>query len=275
MIIYGGVSSSRNMGIDMANGTYIIFVDSDDYIDEYYVENLVKAIDDKNIDILMCGYSVVKSKNEKDTRDYSLPDETIGISELSNYIPALVDSRFILSPWAKIYVTKIIKGNNIRFDTNRNIGEDLIFNLNYIQHCNKIGLISYIGYNYVIYTTGSLTKKIDSSRIESTEELFHIAFDFCNEMNITSCIYAFSKYYYKSHLNFIENEILNSADNITIRKHISIILNQKSIKDMHYKSNPFDVEYIIYKIIFGIRSINIIFMFCKVRIFVKKKIRGF
>lgn len=55
----GGLSSARLAGFDVARGEYILFVDSDDYINEYMVEKLVVTIENENADLVLCGYNTV------------------------------------------------------------------------------------------------------------------------------------------------------------------------------------------------------------------------
>ena len=58
----GGVSSARNMGLDNARGEWITFVDSDDWIDDNYLEALYGACIVSGSDIVFCGFRVVDKK---------------------------------------------------------------------------------------------------------------------------------------------------------------------------------------------------------------------
>ena len=55
----GGLSSSRNAGLDIASGDYISFIDSDDYIDQYMLERLYHAITKHDADVAMLRYKEV------------------------------------------------------------------------------------------------------------------------------------------------------------------------------------------------------------------------
>lgn len=57
----GGLSAARNSGIKAADGAYITFVDSDDYVDQRFVEELVHCIKQTDADIVCCGISVIGS----------------------------------------------------------------------------------------------------------------------------------------------------------------------------------------------------------------------
>ena len=60
-----GIGKSRNYGIKQSTGEYIMFVDSDDYIDESAVEEMIKKITDSNLDMLVCDfYKIEKVKEE-------------------------------------------------------------------------------------------------------------------------------------------------------------------------------------------------------------------
>lgn len=60
-----GVSETRNFGLKKASGEYICFVDSDDYIDEKYIEKLYNSITSGDYNISICDYFEVTEDNKK------------------------------------------------------------------------------------------------------------------------------------------------------------------------------------------------------------------
>lgn len=60
----GGLSSARNMGIEMANGEWVAFLDPDDRISPQFIEKLVLMTSDQ-VDMVECGYTVVDTQGEK------------------------------------------------------------------------------------------------------------------------------------------------------------------------------------------------------------------
>lgn len=64
-----GVSAARNRGMEISNGEYIGFVDSDDYIDPSMYELMIKAMETNSSDIVVCGYDYVDEKGKK-SREY-------------------------------------------------------------------------------------------------------------------------------------------------------------------------------------------------------------
>lgn len=63
--VNGGVSSARNIGLSKVKGNYIGFVDSDDYLDEGYLQKLVDAIAFSDADIAVCNYYIVKNDEQR------------------------------------------------------------------------------------------------------------------------------------------------------------------------------------------------------------------
>ena len=61
----GGVSSARNIGLDNATGTYIMFCDSDDYVDPTWCEKLYNSIIKRGF-YSACGYAIVNGEGEMD-----------------------------------------------------------------------------------------------------------------------------------------------------------------------------------------------------------------
>lgn len=129
-----GVAKTRNKGIELATGKYIMFIDQDDYIDNDYCRVFYDEIDNNKLDIVVGGY---KRPNEygKNIRIVRQPN-----TEYSKKYK-------ISAAWAKIHRLNYLKKNNIRFYDN-NYGEDIIFTMNENNKTNKIKGINYIGYNW-------------------------------------------------------------------------------------------------------------------------------
>ena len=134
-----GQAIARNIGISMATGEFISFVDSDDYIENIMMQKLYENAIQTKSDIVICDY-IEELKNIKAIRK-------------SLYVNAdSLQKRYILSvagPCSKIIRTEIFKQNNIRFLEN-NIYEDLAIIPSLALYTNKISYLEEPLYYYVI-----------------------------------------------------------------------------------------------------------------------------
>lgn len=153
----GGVSSARNQGLSLAKGEYVTFVDSDDYVEDGFLENLMNYSDR---DLVLSGF------NSSEGISF-VPDEIeVDNENRSVAIPSFVSDPYILyTPWAKLFKKQIIIDANIHFDESLRLYEDTIFVLTYLTHCKKVCSIPYAGYKY-IGTWGGGTSKYRLSQKE-------------------------------------------------------------------------------------------------------------
>ncbi len=122
----GGLSDARNAGLDAAHGEYIVFVDSDDFIAEDYVETLMQCLKKYDADVAMCSYAVTASVELDESVFKASRDETVEVCDRRELLNNLYDANhkdatyFIVS-WNKIYKASLWQ--DVRFPKGR-IHED-------------------------------------------------------------------------------------------------------------------------------------------------------
>ncbi len=145
----GGVSNARNFGLENASGKYVQFVDSDDSLPQTAVEDKVKCIEEKNSQLVVTNY-FKDCNDEKTIVDFELRGTRNLEEYISYFIGKHAQSLYFGAIWNKLYDMKIIKGNGISFSPEISLGEDFIFNLEYLKHCEKIYVCEKALYNYFI-----------------------------------------------------------------------------------------------------------------------------
>lgn len=147
----GGVSNARNIGIKNASGDYVCFIDSDDYVMPTYIESLIKKMNNKCL--VISAYSVFNEKKDRQVKKINKQKLYIGIDI---YLKIVRNELFWNQPWNKMYNLNVIKENKLFFNDKLNMGEDLVFNLNYLNFIDNIFYINKTIYRHRINDNGAM-----------------------------------------------------------------------------------------------------------------------
>lgn len=221
-----GVSMARNIGMQKAIGEFFIFVDADDIVAPQYIETLVACV--KKSDMGMIGFT---SEREEIATKVSLNTVDICASDMMDNI--LCGTNYDGYLWNKIFQRKIIENNNLKFQKNIVVWEDLLFVLQYLKNCNKIIIASEKLY-YYRYREGSAVNntRLDKyrSKYEVMERIKKQNFSYTEQSRKkTSFLYFETMFSYLNQILIRENKP-NKLAQILSRVDIVELLKQKNIK---------------------------------------------
>lgn len=154
-----GVSAARNRGMEQAQGEYICFIDSDDWIESNYLATLERQAESSKADLIVCGLTH-EFKNGKKTEYKPAQTRTFHLDKNnSTLFVRLNEQNLFYGPYTKLYKTIIIRQHHIMFNPKISYGEDLLFNYQYLEYVEMLACIDRSLYHYRILEGGTLSSK--------------------------------------------------------------------------------------------------------------------
>lgn len=130
-----GVSSARNAGIGAARGAFLLFTDSDDYVSADYLEQMSALQREQDSDLVLCGFHHLY--DGADILKLPGRTRTFSIDGASDDFLELYEKSYLNMPWNKLFR----KERMGTFDTSLSLGEDLLFNLDYLRKCRRVSVL--------------------------------------------------------------------------------------------------------------------------------------
>lgn len=159
----GGVGSARNVGIDIAKGRYLTFLDSDDTISFTMYNKLLMLIQQYDADCVMCNCEKV-FEHHSELKPHAFGSQIIqGNRQIREAVIAPMleaghpHEEWLPSVWNKLYRAELIRKHNLRF-SHLPRAEDWLFNIEFFTKIDKIVFTPDVLYQYHRTTEGSLSK---------------------------------------------------------------------------------------------------------------------
>ncbi len=166
-----GAPAARNRAIDLAEGEYLYFMDSDDWAEPTMLEDMYKIAFENDREVVIAGYYIDTYYNdtEKFTQELSHPPVVFKTQkEFRNEAHRLFDKNLLYTPWNKLFSAKYIKENGIYFpDT---FWDDFPFNLRVVRNVERVAVTDKKYYHFIRKRAESETAKYRSNMYKKREE---------------------------------------------------------------------------------------------------------
>jgi len=175
-----GPSAARNLGMDNCTGEYIMFCDSDDTVEPAWTEKMVEAIREYPDAWVVCGYNDIHENFGYKCSHLMGKRGALGKSIYYEMFRCGLTG----SACNKIFSRDLIRRHRLHFDQDKNVGEDVLFCLDYLEISREVYLIDEGLYNYYKYQDkNTLTNTYHVSDVWSIRDMYNARLPFIDNAN--------------------------------------------------------------------------------------------
>ena len=201
----GGVSSARNLGLDNAQGEWIFYIDSDDYLDISALDCIAPYCLPKDIDLILFDYYIDYKSHKYYTYQTYYVDKIKQINEILN---GKVEGYV----WNKVIRKSLLTKNDIKFPEKINLWEDMAMVIKLFYFASNVKLLKQGLYHYAQNNT-SLVHSMTEQKIQDKINACRYIERFLQENKIyNACIIPFMKRAYFSKIEYLLYKPLRNYD---------------------------------------------------------------
>lgn len=173
----GGLSDARNYGVAKAVGEYIVFVDSDDFINTKLLEQLELCINKENPDVI--GYNFVDMNQDYEELGVTTRPHKSNITGEEAISELVLSKQYFEPAWGFAYKLNYWNSNNFEYIKNL-LHEDFALTPLVVVKAKKVSFIDFDGY-YYIKTSNSITRNLSVEKEKKLASDLLKGYDFLNK----------------------------------------------------------------------------------------------
>ena len=228
----GGVSSARNIGLSKATGSFVSFIDPDDWLENDMYSKLCDLARTESSDIVMCGYYQEKENNTVPLIKQVGEIIVYGPAEAMNEI--LDSKKFRGYLWNKLFNLELIRKNKVEFDEDIHFCEDMLFCAEAILHAERISYDSTPLYHYMIHEQNTSNSKYSKKKLTALEAINKIINLVSTETNVN--LKQFKTYFVHMNISLLMNGMHEKKCTSNLRKKLKSNLFVYKLNDINDNS---------------------------------------